>query len=94
MLYIPYKFTERAWGPGIRVALVGGLVAMFIKEVYNSGVMDTRFVNAPSKLRGSSFRDIEDLDTPANDPSQGFAKPMSRFAQLWKRKDHPQYPIR
>jgi len=84
---------KRAWGPGIRVALLFGGAAMLVKEVYNSGLMDLRYVSAPYK-RLVGARDTEDLETPANDPSMGFAKPTSRFAEAWKGKDTPVYPIR
>ena len=66
---------------------------MIIKELHENGLMDTRISSIrPSKMVG--YTDKEDLQSPANDPSMGFAKPISRFAEAWKSKDVPVYPIR
>jgi len=84
---------KRAWGPGIRVAILGGLAAMIIKELHENGLMDTR-MSSRTDSRMVGYTDKEDLVSPANDPSMGFAKPTSRFAEAWKSKDVPVYPIR
>ena len=66
---------------------------MIIKELHENGLMDTR-MSSRTDSRMVGYTDKEDLVSPANDPSMGFAKPTSRFAEAWKSKDVPVYPIR